>query len=101
MDETLWREFNRRLDEQYDHVVMRLDELSERLELLQTQTAARLDAHEDYHRRYEHRWGLMRLAERYPFRLALGAALLTLLLAPGLDDRILNILPRFFHFLLR
>jgi hypothetical protein len=40
---------------------------------------ARIDQHEEYHRNCEHRWGLIRLAGRHPFRFAAAAAAALLL----------------------
>ncbi len=37
---------------------------------------SRLDEHEAYHLRNEHRWGLIRLAQRHPWRLATVAFLI-------------------------
>jgi len=58
---------------------------------------ARIDAHEDYHRRNEHRWGLVKLAGRYPFRLAALTGIFLLAfgtLRPDSAQRILEILSR-------
>lgn len=85
--EQLWmRELCRYLDARFEHLDGRLDDLRQRVETLQASTGARLDAHETYHRTHEHRWGLIKLAGRHPFRLAAvamtGAAALQGL-APG------------------
>ena len=75
MDEPIIRQLNQRIDEHYAYLIERLGDLRTTLESGLETIATRLDAHEAYHRAYEHRWGLGRLAERHPFRLALLAFL--------------------------
>lgn len=76
--------FEERLDERHTDLRERIDELRQDVASLTGALLARLDAHEEYHRRNEHRWGLLLLARRYPFRLAAAAvaAALTLSTAP-------------------
>lgn len=78
----------KRLDERHDNLREGLDELRQDVATLTGALLARLDAHEEYHRRNEHRWGLVRLAARHPFRLAAAAALAALSLSavPGARD---------------
>lgn len=71
------------LDERHQHLCQRLDDLDETVRTLYGALLARLDEHDAYHRRNEHRWGLIRLARRHPWRLAalafaIGGALLRL-----------------------
>lgn len=71
------------LDERHQHLCQRLDDLDETVRTLYGALLARLDEHDAYHRRNEHRWGLIRLAQRHPWRLAalafaIGGALLRL-----------------------
>lgn len=64
------RQLDERIAEQYADLRQRLDELRLAQEDFASAMLTRLDAHEDYHRRNEHRWGLLKLAGRYPFRFA-------------------------------
>lgn len=86
--------FDERLDERHEDLRERLDELRHDVATLTGALLARLDAHEEYHRRNEHRWGLVRLAARHPFRLASAAALaaLTLSAAPSARAFVLRLL---------
>lgn len=59
-----------RLSAQNREIHRRLEELQLSHEALAAAVLARLDAHEEYHGRNEHRWGMLKLARRYPFRLA-------------------------------
>lgn len=70
MDNQLLAQMNQRMDEHYTCLCGQIDELTEVARTMQATLVARMDAHEDYHRKNEHRWGLIRLAGRYPFRLA-------------------------------
>lgn len=86
---------NRRIDDHERALHLRLDGLERRLhelhDTLRTQhreaearAEAQWDAHAAYHRGNEHRWGLQRLAQRHPLRLALlTAAAVALLGAAG------------------
>jgi hypothetical protein len=76
MSDDLIRQLNLRIEEQQHYLCERLDLLQESIQAIHTALAERLDAHEAYHRANEHRWGLIRLAQRHPFRLALLAAIL-------------------------
>lgn len=86
MNEQLLQAINQRIDEHHAFLSDRLDALQGTMESLHATLAARIEAHEAYHRRNEHRFGMIRLAERHPIRLATlmfvagGAALAT---APG------------------
>ena len=60
--------------EQYNDLRERIDEVRYAQDALAGTMLARLDAHEEYHRRNEHRWGFVKLAGRYPFRFAVLAA---------------------------
>jgi hypothetical protein len=73
-----------RVDERHADLRERLDGLRQDVATLTGALLARLDAHDEYHRRNEHRWGLVRLAARYPFRLAglAGASVMILSTAP-------------------
>lgn len=71
------------LDERHQHLCQRLDDLDETMRMLYGALVARIDDHDAYHRRNEHRWGLIRLAQRHPWRLAAlafacGGAIITL-----------------------
>lgn len=59
-----------RLIDQHGELSRRIDEIRASQENLSAAVLARIDAHEDYHRQNEHRWGLIKLAARHPFRLA-------------------------------
>ncbi|GEM_PF-6288341 len=86
-----------RLAEDYLDLRERLDDLRHHLESLTGAVLARLEAHEDYHRRNEHRWGLYRLAARHPFRfaaLAGAAAVVAASLGAGWADLVLRLLLR-------
>jgi hypothetical protein len=86
MNDRLLEQMRRHLDERHQHLCQRLDDLEAAMRSLYGALTARLDQHEAYHRAQEHRWGLIRLAERHPFRLALLAVAglaLALGLAPG------------------
>ncbi len=63
-------ELRRHLDERHGHLCQRLDDLEGGLRVVCDQLTGRLEAHEAYHRANEHRWGLVRLAQRHPWRLA-------------------------------
>lgn len=58
------------LDERHQHICQRLDDLDESMRTLYGALVSRMDEHDAYHRRNEHRWGLIRLAQRHPWRLA-------------------------------
>lgn len=73
MNDQLLEQLNRRIDDHHDDLCRRIEDLALKLEATHALVAARLEAHEDYHRRNEHRWGLIRLAGRHPFRLAVLA----------------------------
>lgn len=73
MPDSLLKTLERRIDEHHACLHERLDRLEAALEALRDEFAARMQAHEVYHRQNEHRFGLMRLAERHPLRLALVA----------------------------
>lgn len=71
------------LDERHQHICQRLDDLDETVRTLYGALVARMDEHDAYHRRNEHRWGVIRLAQRHPWRLAalaflIGGAMLQL-----------------------
>lgn len=59
-----------RMRERQEALGEKIEELRFAFETQSGAVFARLDAHEDYHRRNEHRWGLIRLAGLYPFRFA-------------------------------
>lgn len=63
------------LDERHQYLCQRLDDLDDGMRLLYGALVSRLDEHDAYHRRNEHRWGLVRLAQRHPWRLAAMAFL--------------------------
>jgi len=81
--------FEERLDERHDDLRERLEALRHDVATLTGALLARLDAHEEYHRRNEHRWGLVRLAARHPFRLAVAAAAFALTLSAAPQARAL------------
>lgn len=66
------------MNDQHADLRERIEEIRYQQESATNAIFARLDAHEDYHRRGEHRWGLMKLAGRYPFRLAAAATALAM-----------------------
>ena len=70
-----------RTDERYDYLCQRIEEVKYAHDELRAAVLARIDAHEDHHRRHEHRWGVIKLAGRYPFRFAALAGTTALLLA--------------------
>jgi hypothetical protein len=82
MDEQTLNQLDRRIDEHHQYLCERLHELTEAVRTLHAMLLARFDEHERYHQSAEHRWGLIKLAERHPFRLAslafTAAALLSL-----------------------
>jgi hypothetical protein len=107
-------QLEQRLDEQTRDLRERLDELKSAQSELAALVVARLDAmeardeanaaalraHEAYHRENEHRWGLVRLAGRHPFRfVALAVGCLAALGAVDSDfarwliDRFLTLKP--------
>lgn len=86
MDDQLLRQLNQRLDEHHAHLRERLDDLRREMQTLYGTIVARLDAHETYHRQCEHRWGLPRLAQRHPFRLALIAFSVAWLMAAAAPE---------------
>lgn len=75
MDEQVLAQLDRRMEEHHRFVRHQLEDLCETVRTSQATLTARMDAHEAYHRGHEHRWGLVRLAGRHPFRLAAGVAL--------------------------
>lgn len=83
MDNQLLVQLDRRMADQYEHLCLRLDDFESHLSDVQRVHAARMDAHEEYHRAQEHRWGGIALAGRYPFRLALLVGMGGWLLAGG------------------
>lgn len=70
MDEQLLAQLNRRIEEHHQGLCDRLDRMGDALQTIYALLVARMEAHEAYHQRHEHRWGLVKLAGRYPFRLA-------------------------------
>ncbi len=86
--------FEDRIDERHADLRERIGELRQDIAMLTGTLLARLDAHEEYHRRNEHRWGLVRLAARHPFRLATAIAVFALMLptAPGFRQSALQFL---------
>ena len=73
MDDQLLSQLNRRIEEHHQGLCHRLEDLNEAIQSFYSALLARLDAHEAYHQHNEHRWGLIRLAGRHPFRLAMLA----------------------------
>jgi len=67
------RNLEDRMSDHHADLRERIEEIRYQQESATNAIFARLDAHEDYHRRGEHRWGLIKLAARYPFRLATAA----------------------------
>src|SRR5690242_15804857 len=70
MDTQLLAQLDRRIDEHHEHLCQRLDGLAEAIQATHAVLAARLEAHETYHQQHEHHWGALKLAQKYPFRLA-------------------------------
>jgi hypothetical protein len=70
MDDQILRDIHRRIDEHHAYLSDRLDTLHETVRMLHGELANRLVAHEAYHRDHEHRFGLLRLVQRYPLRFA-------------------------------
>ncbi len=89
--------FEDRIDERHADLRERIDELRQDIAMLTGTLLARLDAHEEYHRRNEHRWGLVRLAARHPFRLAAAAAfgVISLSAAPEAREFLFEVLRGF------
>lgn len=52
------------------HIAQRLTAFDQRLERLDHQLTELIAQHLNYHAENEHRWGLFRWAQRYPFRFA-------------------------------
>lgn len=76
-----------RLDTQYGDLRERIEDIRHEQKALAGAMLARLDGHEEYHRRNEHRWGLSRLAARHPFRFAALACTLAMALgAVGVES---------------
>lgn len=71
MDNQLLTQLDQRITEHHEHLCQRLDDLAGAIRATHVALAARLEAHELYHQRNEHKWGLVKLAQRHPFRLAL------------------------------
>lgn len=71
MNDQLLAQLDQRISEHHEHLCQRLDDLTGAIRASQVAMASRLEAHEAYHQRNEHRWGLLKLAERHPFRLAI------------------------------
>lgn len=63
-------QLEQRMGDQHTYLRHRIDEIMLAQQEICAVMLARLDAHEEYHRRNEHRWGLVKLAARYPFRFA-------------------------------
>ncbi|MBI3736915.1 hypothetical protein HY256_10430, partial [Candidatus Sumerlaeota bacterium] len=64
------RQLEDRIEAQYADLRERIEDLRRAGDDLAAAMLARIDAHEEYHRANEHRWGLVKLAGRYPFRFA-------------------------------
>jgi hypothetical protein len=82
MNHDLLEQLNRRLTEHHESLRGRIDDLAQEMRAQHRMVIERIDAHEDYHRREEHRWGLPALARRHLLRLAAGAFALGALLWP-------------------
>jgi hypothetical protein len=86
MDNQTLMQLNRRIEEHHQGLCGRLEDLTGAIQAIHAVLLARMDAHEAYHAKFEHRWGLIKLAERYPFRLAMltfATAWALLASAPG------------------
>jgi hypothetical protein len=70
MDDQILQAIHRRIDEHHAYLSDRLDALQEAMNAHHEALVRRVDNHEAYHRRNEHRFGPGRLAERHPLRLA-------------------------------
>lgn len=70
MDDQTLEQLNRRIDEHHAYLRERLDELAGAVRAVHEALLARLTAHDAYHQQSEHKWGAIKLAGRYPFRLA-------------------------------
>lgn len=81
MDDQVLTQLNRMIDEHHRLLCERLDDLAETIQSVHAALVARLEAHETYHQRCEHKWGVYKLVERYPLRFIglsfLGAIVLT------------------------
>jgi hypothetical protein len=73
--DAMLRAIHKRIDEHHACLADRLDALQSEVRALHQTLANRMDAHEAYHRTSEHRFGMLRLAERHPLRLAMLAFL--------------------------
>ena len=56
---------------------------------LRSLLVARLDNHEIYHRKNEHRWGIVKWCHRYPFRMLFVASSLAVALIGEVRDPLL------------
>lgn len=73
--------------ERYLDLKSRIENVQYVCETIAGVVLARMDAHEEYHRENEHKWGLVRLAGRHPFRFAiLVTGALTMFGAAGADS---------------
>ena len=85
-----------RINEQHAALRERIEAVQYEQVGLAAAVLARIDAHEDYHRRNEHRWGALKLAGRYPFRFAALARTISIVgssLLPGISGWILRHIP--------
>jgi hypothetical protein len=73
MDDQILQAIHRRIDEHHAYLSDRLDALQDGINAHHAALVRRMDNHEAYHRRNEHRFGPGRLAERHPLRLAVLA----------------------------
>jgi hypothetical protein len=74
MDRQLFEGLKQHLEERHQYLCQRLEDLERAMQSIYGALLARMDEHDAYHRGHEHRWGLVRCAQRHPFRLA-GLAL--------------------------
>ena len=70
-------------------------ELKQELTYLENRLLNKILDHQDYHKRNEHRWGLIRIMRNHPFKTILFGILmgisLSLLFGPQIKDLILSL----------
>ena len=89
------RQSEQKIYGQYLDLRQRIEQIKYDQENLAAAVLARIDAHEDYHRKNEHRWGMLKLAGRYPFRFATLAGAMAWAaggLGAGLNGRLQTLL---------
>lgn len=81
-----FEQLDRRLDDHHASLRERIERAESATQELTSAIFARLDAHEEYHRANEHRWGLFALILRYPLRSAMTLVVFLAALGPLTPD---------------